>query len=74
VKAHGAGALTGPKDMTVRGSLVQNGREIANFQAKRNAMTPKGTCDTLEKAEKELGGDIGRWLLNPRPGAYLGDQ
>lgn len=74
VKAHGAGALTGPKDMTVRGSLVENGREISNFQAKRNAMTAKGTCDTLQKAEKELGSDIGQWLLNPRPGAYLGDQ
>jgi hypothetical protein len=74
VKAHGAGALTGPKNMTVRGSLIENGREIANFDAKRKTMGAAGTCSTLEKAEKELGADIALWLENPRPRAHLGDQ
>jgi hypothetical protein len=74
VKAHGAGALTGPKDMSVRGTLIENGREIADFDAKRKAMGPTGTCATLEKAEKELGSDIALWLDNPLPRAHLGDK
>ena len=74
VKSHGAGPLTGPRDMKVRGSLVENGREVANFDAKRKTMSAKGTCDTLEKSEKELGADIAQWLANPRPRAHLGDM
>jgi hypothetical protein len=74
VKSHGAGPLTGPRDMKVRGSLVEDGREIANFDAKRKTMGAKGTCDTIEKSEKELGADIAQWLASPRPRAHLGDM
>jgi hypothetical protein len=73
VEAHGGGAFTGPKHMKVRGALIENGREIADFEAKRGAMAAAGTCTTLQKAEKDLGEDIGVWLTNPKPHAHLGD-
>lgn len=73
VTAHAAGALTGPKYMKVRGVLIDNGKEVADFEAKRGAMKAAGTCSTLVKAEKDLGGDIGVWLDNPKPRAHLGD-
>jgi hypothetical protein len=74
VKAHNAGAFTGKKRMNVRGSLVDNGRTIADFQADRGTMAAAGTCSTLQKTEKELGDDIGQWLLHPTPNARLGDK
>jgi hypothetical protein len=73
VEAHGGGAFTGPKHMKVRGTLIENGKEIADFEAKRGAMAAAGTCTTLQKAEKDLGTDIGVWLTNPKPHAHLGD-
>src|SRR4029079_11142485 len=73
VSAHGGGAFTGPKRMKVRGSLIENGREIADFEAERGSMKASGTCSTLEKAEKDLGADIGVWLENPKPRSHLGD-
>lgn len=74
VGARGGGALTGPKRMNVRGSLVENGKEIADFDASRSTMGAAGTCSTLQKTEKDLGADIGQWLENPRPRAHLGDK
>jgi hypothetical protein len=60
--------------MNVRGALVENGREVADFEAERKAMAAAGNCSTLQKTEKELGSDIGQWLQNPRPGSRLGDK
>jgi hypothetical protein len=72
VKAKGAGALTGPKHLIVRGSLVENGKEIANFEGDKGTIAAKGTCSTLDTAEKDLGTDIGRWLEHPKPNDRLG--
>jgi hypothetical protein len=72
VKAKGAGALTGPKHLIVRGSLIENGKEIANFEGDKGTLGAKGTCSTLDKAEKDLGADIGRWLEHPKPNDRLG--
>jgi hypothetical protein len=74
VRAGRAGVLTGPKFMTVRGALIENGKEIADFDAKRGSMKAAGTCSTLEKTEKDLGADIGLWLEHPTPHAHLGDK
>jgi hypothetical protein len=74
VKARVAGALTGPKKMTVRGALIDDGKQVADFEAERGAMEAAGTCRTLQKAEKELGADIGTWLMHPRPHSRLGDR
>ena len=73
IEAHGGGAFTGPKHMKVRGVLIENGKEIADFEAKRGAMAAAGTCTTLQKAEKDLGADIGVWSTNPKPHAHLGE-
>ena len=72
VKAKGGGAFTGPKKMIVRGSLIDNGKEVANFDAERGSMKAASTCSTLQKAEKELGDDIGKWLEHPKPNDHLG--
>jgi hypothetical protein len=74
VRAGRAGAFSGPKFMTVRGALIENGKEIADFDAKRGAISVANTCSMLDKAEKELGSDIARWLENPRPRSHLGDK
>ena len=37
VRAGRVGAFSGPKFMTVRGALIENGKEIADFEAKRGA-------------------------------------
>ena len=73
VDARGGGAFTGPKHMKVRGALIENGKEVADFEAKRGTMAAAGTCTTLQKAEKDLGEDIGVWLTRPTPHARLGD-
>jgi hypothetical protein len=72
VKAKGGGALTGPKHLVVRGSLIDNGKEIANFEGDKGTMGATGTCSTLDKAEKDLGTDIGQWLEHPKPNDRLG--
>ena len=74
VRAGRVGAFSGPKFMTVRGALIENGKEIADFEAKRGAIKVSNTCSMLDKAEKELGSDIGQWLEHPRPHSQLGDQ
>jgi hypothetical protein len=73
VRARAAGALTGPKKLNVRGALIENGKEIADFQGEKGAMAAAGTCTTLEKVEKDLGAEIGAWLEHPRPHSHLGD-
>ena len=71
VKAHGGGAFTGPKRMTVRGTLIENGKEIADFEAERGAMEAAGTCSTLREVGEGAGlrhrlrGSSGR---GPTPG------
>lgn len=71
VKARAAGALSGPKDMTIRGALIDNGKEIADFEAKRGSYAASGTCTMLQKTEKELGAEIGQWLEHPRPHTHF---
>jgi len=74
VRAGRVGAFSGPKYMTVRGALIENGKEIADFEAKRGALKVSNTCSMLDKAEKELGTDIAQWLEHPRPHSRLGDK
>jgi hypothetical protein len=73
VRGKAAGALTGPKKLNVRGALIENGKEIADFEGEKGAMAAAGTCSTLEKVEKDLGADIGVWLQHPLPHSRLGD-
>jgi hypothetical protein len=67
VRAKGGGVFSGPKHITVRASLFENGKEIADVQAQRGSTMAFSACSSLEKVEKTLGQDLGKWLNNPRP-------
>ena len=72
MRAKGGGVMSGPKHLVVRGVLYENGKEIADFEGQRGSMGGASTCGILEKAEKALGEDIGRWLERPHPHDRLG--
>ena len=79
VYAPGGGAWSGPKWMTVVGTLRKNGRKVANFSAKRLSgggmfAGSKGTCAIVGRCAKALGSDIATWLEKPEDGAHLGDS
>lgn len=72
-------AFTGHrKSTTVRGSLVQDGKEVASFTGRRVSGGGfgggyKGSCSVLGRTVKALGKDIASWVRNPTPNAKLGD-
>lgn len=78
VFASGGGAWSGPKWMTVTGSLLENGKKVASFRAKRFSTGGafggfKGTCAIVGRCTKTIAADIAGWLKNPVDGAQLGD-
>jgi hypothetical protein len=67
------------KLVTVRGRLLDNGTEIANFTARRTSRGGfgggfKGSCTVLDRCVDTLGGDIAEWLKAPTRNAHLGDD
>jgi hypothetical protein len=78
VSAFGGGAWSGPKWMTVTGTLVENDKPVASFRAKRYSTGGafggfKGTCSIIGRCTKAIAQDIAEWLKNPVDGARLGD-
>jgi hypothetical protein len=78
VVATGGGAWSGPKWMTVKGTLQENEKAIASFRAKRFSTGGafggfKGTCSIIGRCTKAIAEDISNWLKNPVDGAELGD-
>ena len=78
VVATGGGAWSGPKWMTVKGTLQENDKPIASFRAKRYSTGGafggfKGTCSIIGRCTKAIAEDIAEWLKNPVDGAKLGD-
>ena len=74
----GGGAWSGPKTVTVRGSLQENGEVIGSFVGTRYTTGGafggfKGTCSLLGRCIKSLGADIAKWLQAPTIDAMLGD-
>jgi hypothetical protein len=67
VKARGGGVWSGPKHMMVRGTAFADGKEVADVQAERGSTMAFSACDSLEKVEKVLGADLGKWLISPKP-------
>ncbi|MGH8085795.1 MAG: hypothetical protein ACREPV_11020 [Lysobacter sp.] len=62
----------------VKGTLFENGAEVASFKARRNSMGGafggfKGSCSVLGRTVEVLGEDIAGWLAAPDDGATLGD-
>lgn len=78
VYAAGGGAWSGPKWMTVTGTLKENDQDVASFRAKRFSTGGafggfKGTCSIIGRCTKAIAQDIAEWLKNPVDGAELGD-
>lgn len=78
VHGPGGGAWSGPKLVTVEGTLTDNGEVIGSFIGTRYSGGGafggyKGTCSILGRCIKALGKDIAAWLKNPTMDALLGD-
>lgn len=68
----GVGGPFAPKSLSVTGELVENGKVVGSFQARRH--TSGGpTCAALAKCAKSLGKDIAGFLASPSMDAKLGD-
>ena len=78
VEGAGGGAWSGAKSVTLRGSLIKDGKPGASFMARRVSGGGafggfKGTCDILGRNLQTLGQDVANWLSNPVDGARLGN-
>lgn len=67
------------KGTSSRGTLLQDGVEVASFRATRYSMGGafggfKGSCSVLGRTVRAMGQDIGNWLANPTDDAELGDR
>ena len=74
----GGGAWSGPKSVSVKGELIENGEVIGSFIGSRFSTGGafagyKGTCSILGRCIKALGKDIAGWLRAPTMDARLGD-
>lgn len=73
VLAPGGGPWSGPKSVTVKGVLWDNGKQIGNFTARRHTSGGGGTCGMLARDAKEIAKDISKWLGSPGKDDMLGD-
>ncbi len=78
VHGPGGGAWSGPKLVTVHGTLKENGEVVGTFVATRYSTGGafggyKGTCSILGRCIKAIGKDVAAWLRNPTMDAALGD-
>lgn len=70
----GGGGWTGPKWLVLEGKLLEKGKLIGNFEARRQTIGGSlRTCGTLESLSEEIGDDIVEWLKNPGLNAKLGN-
>lgn len=74
LSAHGAGggSWSGPKSITMRADLVQDGKVLQTTVKRRSSSGGvlggfKGTCDILERDAQALGKDIAHWLGRSAP-------
>ena len=73
VNAPPAGAFSGPKWVTVYGTLKSGGKEVASFRAKRTTVFGVGTCGMLYKCVNAIADDVAEWLKSPTKEALLGN-
>jgi hypothetical protein len=73
VHAPGGGPFSGPKWMTVTGTLRDRGKVIGSFRAKRVTTGVRSTCGSLAKVATVIGQDIAGWLAAPSMNAEIGD-
>ena len=78
ITGSGGGAWSGPKHVTIEGTLWQNGKVAGTFRASRYSGGGafggyKGTCAILGRCAKALGKDVATWASAPSMDAVLGD-
>lgn len=74
VLAPGGGAWSGPKAVTVAGTLRDGGKVVGTFTARRQTTRGGyGTCQMLQRDAEAIGKDIAGWLKSPSMDARLGD-
>lgn len=71
--APGGGPFSGPKSVTITGTLWNNGKEVGSFKDERHTTRGHGTCGMLLRDAKEISEDIAKWLKDPKPDSRLGD-
>lgn len=70
----GGGGWTGPKWLVLEGKLLEKGKLVGNFEARRQTIGNSfKACGTLESLSEEIGHDIVEWLKNPSLNTKLGD-
>jgi hypothetical protein len=70
----GGGGWSGPKWLVLEGKLVEGGKLLGNFEARRQ--TIRGSmrgCNTLTSLSEDIADDILEWLKAPSKDAKLGD-
>lgn len=73
VVAFPMGGFTGPKSITVRGTLYDKGERIGGFTARSSDPYGVGVCVQLYRAVDEMAGDIAKWLESPGKDDLLGE-
>ncbi len=76
VRAPGGGPFSGPRGMVVAAELWERGRLVATARTKRRtSRTPfsGGNCAQLNRVARAIGGDVARWLEDPRSDMRFGD-
>jgi len=66
------------KQVTLKGKLLENGKEIGNFTAVRGSMGGafggyKSSCAVLHRCQSTLAKDILAWLKNPAKDSRIGE-
>jgi hypothetical protein len=77
ILANAGGQFSGPKMLTVKGTLSKAGTKVAGFTAVRwtfPVFPPRTTCNMMGRITERLGNDIGTWLTNPVDGVTLGNH
>jgi hypothetical protein len=75
----GGGTWSGPKSISLAGTLMDDGKVIGTFHARRTssggfwASGFISTCGILARDAKALGKDVHGWLENPSMDARLGE-
>jgi hypothetical protein len=73
VNAYPGGGFTGPKTITVQGTLYDKGERIGGFTARNSDPYGLGVCVQLYRAVDEMAGDIAKWLESPGKDDLLGE-
>ncbi|HUP90755.1 MAG TPA: hypothetical protein VM074_00795 [Solimonas sp.] len=68
----GVGGPFLPKSVSIEGELVEGGKTVGSFHARRQT-TGGATCAALAKCARTLGKDIAEWLAAPAMDSKLGN-